>query len=190
MLVAPSQGELRHHGAAARLLGEQREAGFAYFGASLRQDASLEAARDALLRVLEGFSKSPVTEDEVELARRRLVNDIELTLADSRELTSVLSEYAGIGDWRVLFLHRDRLKRVTSADVQAAAARYLKPANRTLGTFLPTQSPDRAEIPPVPDLAAALKDYRGSATVAQGEDFNPTPANIEARVIRRTLPPA
>src|SRR6266852_2860189 len=114
---------------------QQREAGFAYFGASLRQDASLEAARDALLGVLEGFSKSPVTQDEVELARRRLVNDIELTLADSRELTSVLSEYAGIGDWRVLFLHRDRLKRVTSADVQAAAARYLKPANRTLGMF-------------------------------------------------------
>ena len=167
---------------------QQREAGFAYFGANLRQDASLEAARDALLRVLEGFAKSPVTEEEVDLAKRRLVNDIELTLADSRELTSVLSEYAGIGDWRVLFLHRDRLKKITAADVQAAATRYLKPANRTLGMFIPTPSPDRAEIPPVPDLAAALKDYRGSAQVAQGEDFNPTPASIEARVIRRTLP--
>jgi zinc protease len=167
---------------------QQREAGFAYFGANLSRDASLETARGALLGVLEGFAKNPVTEDEVELARRRLVNDIELTLADSRELTSVLSEYAGIGDWRVLYLHRDRLKRVTAADVQAAATRYLKPANRTLGTFIPTPSPDRAEIPPVPDLAAALKDYRGSATVALGEDFNPTPANIESRVIRSTLP--
>src|SRR6266705_505899 len=167
---------------------QQREAGFAYFGANLRQDASLEAARDALLRVLEGFAKSPVTEEEVDLAKRRLVNDIELTLADSPELTSVLSECAGIGDWRVLFLHRDRLRKITAADVQAAATRYLKPATRTLGMFIPTPLPDRAEIPPVPDLAAALKDYRGSATVAQGEDFNPTPASIEARVIRRTLP--
>src|SRR5437867_974721 len=167
---------------------QQREAGFAYFGASVGQNASLEGARDALLRVLEGFAKTPVTEEEVDLARRRLVNDIELTLADSRELTSALSEYAGIGDWRVLFLHRDRLKKITAADVQAAATRYLKPANRTLGMFIPTPSPDRAEIPPVPDLAAALKDYRGSAQVAQGEDFNPTPASIEARVIRRTLP--
>jgi len=109
---------------------QQREAGFAYFGANLRQDASLEAARDALLRVLEGFAKSPVTEEEVDLAKRRLVNDIELTLADSRELTSVLSECAGIGDWRVLFLHRDRLRKITAADVQAAATSYLKPANR------------------------------------------------------------
>jgi len=167
---------------------QQREAGFAYFGANLRQEASLEAAREALLGVLEGFAKSPVTEAEVELARRRLVNDIELTLADSRELTSVLSECVGIGDWRVLFLHRDRLKQVTAADVQAAATRYLKPANRTLGMFIPTPAPDRAEIPPVPDLAAALKDYRGSAPVALGEDFNPSPANIEARVIRKTLP--
>src|SRR6266496_2692607 len=167
---------------------QQREAGFAYFGATLRQDASLEAARDALLGVLEGFARNPVTEDEVERARTRLLNDIELTLADSRELTSALSEYAGIGDWRVLFLHRDRLKRITAADVQAVALHYLKPANRTLGMFLPTKEPDRAEIPPVPDLAAMLKDYRGSGAVAQGESFDPAPANIEARVIRRTLP--
>jgi zinc protease len=165
-----------------------REAGFAYFGANVRRDASIEAARDALLGVVEGFAARPATEEEVERARTRLLNDIELTLADSRELTMALSECAGIGDWRVLFLHRDRLKKVTAADVQAVATRYLKAANRTLGMFLPTQSPDRAEIPAVPDLAAVLKDYRGSAPVAQGEDFNPTPANIEARVIRKTLP--
>jgi zinc protease len=178
-------------GLASSVFGTERqlhEAGFAYFGANLRQDASIDAVRDALLGVLEGFASKPATAEEVERARTRLLNDIELTLADSRELTMALSECAAIGDWRVLFLHRDRLKKVTAADVQAAATRYLKPANRTLGMFLPTQSPDRAEIPAVPDLAAALKDYHGSAAVAQGEDFNPTPANIEARVIRKTLP--
>src|SRR5438309_9647323 len=89
---------------------QQREAGFAYFGATLRQDASLEAARDALLGVLEGFARNPVTQDEVERARTRLLNDIELTLADSRELTGVLPEYAGIGDWRVPLSQRDRPK--------------------------------------------------------------------------------
>ncbi|HEY6722338.1 MAG TPA: pitrilysin family protein, partial [Burkholderiales bacterium] len=167
---------------------QQHEAGFAYFGANVRQDASLDAARDALLGVLEGFARKPVTEEEVDLARRRLVNDIELTLADSRELTGILSEYAGVGDWRFLYLYRDMLKKLTAADVQATAMRYLKPSNRTLGMFLPTAAPDRAEIPPVPDVAALLKDYRGSGTVAQGEAFNPTPANIEARVIRKTLP--
>ncbi|MGB5081372.1 MAG: pitrilysin family protein [Burkholderiales bacterium] len=167
---------------------QQREAGFAYFGASVPRDASLQAARDALLGVLEGFARHPVTEEEVARARQRLLNDIELALADSRELTAVLSEYAGIGDWRMLFLHRDRLKQVTAAEVQAVAISYLKPANRTVGLFLPTPSADRAEIPPVPDVAAMLQGYRGSATVAQGEDFDPTPAAIEARVVRKALP--
>ena len=37
-------------------------------------------------------------------------------------------------------------------------------ASRPLG-----DAPDRAEIPPVPDLAVALKDYRGSDAVVQGE---------------------
>lgn len=178
-------------GLASSAFGTERqlhEAGFAYFGANVKQDAPIEAARDALLGVLEGFAAKPVTEEEVERARTRLLNDIQLTLADSRELTMALSECAAIGDWRVLFLHRDRLKKVTAADVQAAAVHYLKPSNRTLGMFLPTQTLDRADIPAVPDLALALKDYRGSSTVSQGEDFNPTPANIEARVIRRTLP--
>jgi zinc protease len=167
---------------------QQREAGFAYFGANMRRDASIDAGRDALLGVLESFASKPATDEEVDLARRRLLNDIELTLADSRELTMALSECAGMGDWRVLFLYRDRLKEVTAASVQAAALRYLKPANRTLGIFLPTTSPDRAEIPAVPDLVAVLKDYRGAAPLAQGENFNPTPANLEARVIRTTLP--
>jgi zinc protease len=167
---------------------QQREAGYAYFGASLRQDASADAARDALLGVLESFSAKQVTDEEVDLARKRLLNDIDLTIADSRELTMALSECAGMGDWRILFLYRDRLKKVTAADVQGAALHYLKRSNRTLGMFIPTATPDRADIPAVPDLAAALKDYRGSGAVAQGEDFNPTPANIEARVIRKTLP--
>ena len=136
---------------------------------------------------MESFASKPATEEEVDLARRRLLNDIEITLADSRELTMALSECAGMGDWRILFLYRDRLKEVNAAAVQAAALHYLKASNRTLGMFLPTQSPDRAEIPPVPDLAAVLKDYRGAAAVAQGENFNPTPANLEARVIRTTL---
>jgi len=167
---------------------DHREAGFAYFSASVKQDKSLRAARDALVGVVEGFASHPVTDDEVERARTRLLNEIELMLANSGELTSVLSEYAAMGDWRLIFLQRDRLKQVRTADVQALALRYLKPANRTIGMFIPTKQPDRAEIPPVPDLAAVLKDYHGARTVAAGESFDPSPANIEARVIRKTLP--
>ena len=167
---------------------QQREAGYAYFGASVREGQPLDAARDVLLETLEDFAQKPVTEGEVERARTRLLNDIEKVLANSTSLAMVLSETSAMGDWRTLFLHRDRLRQVRAADVQRVALAYLKPSNRTLGEFVPTSKPDRAEIPAVPDVAAMLKDYRGESPVAQGEFFDPTPENIEARVIRRTLP--
>jgi zinc protease len=167
---------------------QQREAGFASFGASLRPDMSLDAARDALLGALENIAATPITADELERARTRLLNEVETMLANTRALSTSITEYIAIGDWRLLFLHRDRIKQATLADVQRAATHYLKPSNRTLGIFIPTTSPQRAEIPPVPDLALALKDYKGNPEVAAGDAFEPSPANIEKRLIRRTLP--
>ena len=100
----------------------------------------------------------------------------------------MLGGYAGGGDWRSFFLTRDEVSKVTTADVTRVAKAYLKSSNRTLGEFIPTTAPDRAEIPATPDPAARFKDYKGGATIQQGEAFDPTPQNIEARVIRATLP--
>jgi zinc protease len=57
-----------------------------------------------------------------------------------------------------------------------------KPANRTLGLFVPTLKP--VAPPATPDLTAALKDYKGDAAVATGEAFDPSPGNIESRLTR------
>ena len=114
------------------------------------------------------------------------MKNIELPLNNSDQIGLTLSEFIGAGDWRLYFLHRDRLRKVTPEEVTQVAARYFKPSNRTLGLFIPTAKPDRAEIPATPDLAAALKDYKGEATVAAGEAFDPSPANIEARTTRTT----
>src|SRR5674476_1188945 len=59
---------------------------------------------------------------------------------------------------------------------------------KALGEFLPTTAPDRAEIPATPEAAVRFKDYKGGATIQQGEAFDLTPQNIEARVIRAKLP--
>jgi zinc protease len=167
---------------------QQREAGYAYFGASVRKELSLDAARDALLSTLEELQAQPVTEEEVELARARLLNSIEDVISDSRSLALTLTDVVAMGDWRMLFLHRDRLREVSAADVQRAGLRYLKSSNRTMGMFLPTTEVDRAEIPLPPNLDSELAGYKGRGGIAQGEVFDPTPANIEARTLRRTLP--
>ena len=98
-----------------------------------------------------------------------------------------MSESIALGDWRLLFLNRDRIEQVTAADVARVAAYYLKPANRTVGIFMPDASPDRTVVPEAPDLAALLQDYKGRAPIAPGEDFDASPANIEKRTTRGQL---
>jgi zinc protease len=177
-------------GLAASSWGAERQLhdpGFMYFGAQLAKDGDLAKAREALLSVVEGLAKQKITAEEVERARTHLLNEIERAQLDSGQLVSALSENAAIGDWRLFFLYRDQLRKVTLADVQRAAEHYLKPANRVLGMFVPTEHPDRAEIPPTPEVERLVENYRGGDNVSLGEAFDPSPKNIESRIQRRTL---
>lgn len=162
--------------------------GVMYFGAGLSKSMPVDPARDALLDTLENFAREPINAEEVNRAKTAMLNDFEKIQIDTLALVPTLSEFIATGDWRLFFLYRDRLRKVTPADVQRVAATYLKPANRILGTFLPTEKPSRAEIPPVPDLAAALAGYSGGKSPEAGEVFDPSPSNIESRIVRRTLP--
>ncbi|MDC8760048.1 M16 family metallopeptidase [Janthinobacterium fluminis] len=164
------------------------EPGYNIFGAVVPKDGQLDVAQDTMLKVLEGLKDAPVTEAEVARARQQINKGIELATADTARLTVALTEALAAGDWRLFFLQRDQLAKVDAATVQAAALKYLKASNRTLGRFIPTDAPDRAEVPSVADLAVQLKDYTGRAVVAQGEAFDPSPANIEARTQRFALP--
>src|SRR5262249_10734818 len=93
-----------------------------------------------------------------------------------------------MGEWGVMVMERDGMKGVTAEDVGRVAKTYLKPSNRTIGKFVPADKPDRSEIPATPDVAALVKDYKGNAAVELGEAFEATPANIDSRTVRVTLP--
>ena len=162
--------------------------GTMFFGAALLKTAPLDPARDALLATTENLASEPVRAEEVERSKTALLNDFEKIQIDSLALVANLSEFSASGDWRLFYLYRDRLRKVTVEDVQRVAAAYLKPANRVMGTFVPTDQPARADIPPVPDLEKALAGYTGGKTPEPGDAFDPSPANIEARLVRKTLP--
>ncbi len=164
------------------------DAGFMEASVRLKTDQSLDEARQILLKTVEGVAAEPPTKEEVERVKTRILKNIEQEMNDSQAVALDLSEYASQGDWRLMFLTRDRIKAVTEADVLRVAKAYLKESNRTLASFIPTKTPDRAEIPATPDVAETLKDFKGSAVVAAGEAFDTSPANIESRVVRSTLP--
>ena len=161
-----------------------RQPTLAIFGAEVRQADPIEPVREGLVQAVEGLSTNPVTKEEVERARAQILKNVELNLNQSDLIGLFMSEYIAAGDWRLFFLQRDRVRDVTLEEVQRVAGRYFKPANRTVGIFVPTTKPDRAEIPATPDVTAMLKGYKGEAAIAAGEAFDPSPANIESRMIR------
>jgi zinc protease len=157
------------------------------FGAILNAQDSVEQARKILLETIDGLAKEPPTKEDVDRVRTRLLTNIDLQLRNSESIGLTMSEWVSKGDWRLLFLSRDRLRAITPDDVQRVAKAYLKTSNLTVAEFIPDANPDRAAIPPRPDVAAMLKDYKGGAAIASGEAFDPSPVNIESRVRRIKL---
>jgi zinc protease len=156
--------------------------------ATLRKEQSRADAKEGLLKTIDGFAKEPVTAAEVERAKSKALKEFELTMNNSERLGLQLSEAIGAGDWRLFFLHRDHIRNTKLEDVQRAALTYLKPSNRTVGEFIPTQKPERTEIPKIADVALVVKDFKGDPPIAKGEAFDATPENIEKRVKRAQLP--
>lgn len=157
------------------------DAGFAYYSTDVLKDKSLEDAKHAMLNVLDSLKFQPVTAEELDRAKTKLLTDVELMFNKSDRVGLTLSEFIAMGDWRLVFLYRDNVEKVTAEDVNRVAKLYYKPSNRTTGTFIPDANPDRAVIPANPDVNALVKDYKGKAVMAMAEAFDPSPANIDSR---------
>jgi len=155
--------------------------------ATLKEGQDPDAALKKLEEVVESFATHPVTDEEVERARSAELSQIKLAMTDSNRIGVDLTESASLGDWRMFFINRDRIKAIKTPEVQAAAIRYLVENNRTSAKFTPTKNPIRAEIPAKPDVLPIVENYKGTETVSEGETFEPTPANIESRVKRTKL---
>jgi zinc protease len=163
--------------------------GFAIFGAQLAANQDPESARAALLQTLEGVAANPFTAQEVDRARAKWLNDWEQRFTDPEKVGIALSEFVALGDWRLYFLLRDRVKAATTEQVNRGAMTHLLQANRTFAQYVPTPKPERAPAPVSVDLAAQLKDYKPVEKLASVESFEATPANIEARTRRLAIEP-
>lgn len=161
--------------------------GIVLFGAQAAQGIDASSLLQGVIDVTEGGAGKKFTEEEVERAKQDLLKKRELSVADSRGIAVSLSDWSAQGDWRLFFLYRDRLEKVTVEDVQRVAETYLIRNNRTAGLFDPTEKPQRATIPATPDLAEMIGDYQGREQIAQGEEFDASPLAIEKRIVRSKL---
>lgn len=146
-----------------------------------------ETVLESMLDTLDIVVDRGVTKEELERAKQRLLKQRELQAADSGNIAIELSEWAAQGDWRLYFLYRDRLEQVTVEDVNRVARAYLTTSNRTVGLYIPTETPQRATVPATPSLAAMIGDYKGREKASDGEVFDVTPSKIEARTQRSSI---
>lgn len=161
--------------------------GLLTFLAQVPKDKSIDEARKTLLDTLENLADQPITQAEVDRVRRQLLNQREMLAAKTQSLAITLSDWAAQGDWRLYFLFRDNLEKTTAQEVQQVAQRFLVRNNRTLGIFEPVSAAQRIEVPDRPSLEPMLSGYTGREAASEGEVFEPTPRNIESRLIKGKL---
>jgi zinc protease len=157
------------------------------FFATVSNEKKIEDAQTAMIDTLEGLAQSPITAEEVDRARIQFLNYRELVASRTDRLAGALSDWAALGDWRLYFLHRDLIEKVTASQVQNAAMKYMVRSNRTVGLFLPTEKSESIEIPERANTTKLVAGYQGREAVSQGEQFDPTPKNIEERLVRGEL---
>lgn len=165
---------------------QNKEPSYAIFFAQLDKTASIENARDTMLQTIENFAATPPTKDEVERFKAENGKFFDRLFTEPTSVALNLTEWVARGDWRLIFLHRDRMKKVTPEDVQRVATKYFLQSNRTVGQFIPTDKPVRADVQKLSDqeIFAMANEVKGGETVAAGEVFDLNPTNIESRTKR------
>jgi zinc protease len=165
----------------------KHDAGYLMFTVELSKEGDLAAARLALNKLIDGLATEPFSAAELTRAQAQEINGFEHTMSTSAQVAMVLSDNVGVGDWRLLFWNRDQAKKVSLADLQRVAGTYLVVSNLTVGTFIPDEHPVRAAIPQRPDLTAMLQGFTGQKAMDEGEQFEASPANLEAHTHRSRI---
>jgi zinc protease len=162
--------------------------GLAEISATLTQDQSPDAARDAIFKAIQDVIDNPPAPADVDRVRTQLLRNLENSLSNAQQIaTGALNSSIAQGDWRLMFLQHDRLKDIQPSDVVRVAKAFFKPSNRTVGYYIPDMNPDRTVVPATPDLDATFKNYKSTVNIVRAETFDPTIPNIESRVVRSKL---
>ncbi|SEK98741.1 zinc protease [Roseateles sp. YR242] len=155
--------------------------------AVLPPDADKALVEQRLLDIVEGRNSQPFEESELVRVRELALAVYREQMKDPEALIQQISSM-GATDWRLLFQLMEDIPKVTLADVERVRHAYLRPANRTLGRYLPAAQVERVEIPAAPPLDARLAGLQGPPKVEAGERFDPTPAHLAERTSTRRLP--
>ncbi|HZW63582.1 MAG TPA: pitrilysin family protein [Flavobacteriaceae bacterium] len=159
-----------------------KEPGFMYFNVDVPSDKSLATAENTMITLFDELKNNPITEEELKRAKANILKQYDQIMRNSSYLGTFTSEFIGAGDWRLMFIQRDRVEKATLEQVNDVISRYFINTNRTVGNFIPTKAPIRIEIPHTENLEELVTGYKGKESMGEGEAFDVSYENIESRL--------
>lgn len=159
-----------------------KEPSFMYFNVDVPSDKSMVEAENTLLSLLDNIANNPITEAELKRAKSNILKQIDQVNRNSAYLGTYMSEFIGAGDWRLSFIHRDRIENMTANQVNAAIQKYFIKTNRTVGTFEPTKDPVRVGVEHTEGVEELVANYKGKEGYGAGEAFDVAYENIQNRL--------
>ena len=162
--------------------------GSAMFGADGLKNEDLIQLRDQVLALVEGVDKEPISAADFERAKGQYLEGWKDSFNNPDSIGLRLTEFVAMGDWKLIFIQRDRAEKLKRDDVNRVAKAYFVRDNRTVGLYFPGEPTKRAASTGEYELKAALAEYQPKASLASAEEFIYSLSNINARTIRGSLP--
>ncbi|MFZ6720090.1 M16 family metallopeptidase [Undibacterium sp. Ji49W] len=160
------------------------DAGLAVFTTDNYAGAPSDENAKGLAKIIEGFGQQNLSQDELDFVKSQYVNNFSRLMNDAEKMGTALSDYISLGDWRLLFVEKDRIAKLTTTQVQNAAKRYFVRENRTVGVLLADEKSPDTSIPPAPPLSEVMKNFSHTNEYALVSDFNASVANIQKQTRR------
>lgn len=122
--------------------------------APLAPGAKHDEVEAIVLQEIEQLKKDGVTETELKAAAAKYAADSAFKLDGSFGIAGNINEFIAAGDWSLFYRMDEALKKVTMADVQRVANKYLLEDSSTTAWFIPTVA---GAAPPAASAKAGLK---------------------------------
>ena len=105
--------------------------------ASVAEGQTLASVEEVVLQEIDRLCKEGITPEELKKVNAQLRARFVFDGDSVTDIAHQIGYFETIAEWPAYHMLRQRLDAVTIEQVQAAAAKYLTPANRTIGWFEP-----------------------------------------------------
>lgn len=155
--------------------------------AALPPDADVPHVEKQLLDLVENRDVRTWGANEWTRARDSVTAYYESLMTHPEAVIQELSDMVP-SDWRMLFQLMDDVPKVTLDDLERVRQAYLRPANRTLGRYLPSPAPQRVEMPQAPAPEQRFATLNAPSEGETGERLALSADRLASRTVVTRLP--